>query len=121
MHLDRLNTLEQEALRSYLVYASGGLLYLDEHSLRRLLHILFSLTSRFLLTQPLAVDYPLEEYSHSIPRGNFCWDHPYTHFLRDEGWREVYYEITFIDEKEKFRAKQVSVSGLAIPTAHGKA
>ena len=115
VHLDRLNTLEQEALRSDLVYASGGLLYLDEHSLRRLLHVLFSLTGRFLLTQPLAIDYPMEEYSHSIPRGNFTWDHPYTHFLRDEGWRDVYYEIAVTDKKKKGRAKQVSVSGLAIP------
>ena len=111
VRLDRLDASEQEYLRSDLVYASGGLQYLDEHALRRFLCVLLPLAGRILFNQPLAIDFLMREHSRSTPRGNFSWNHPYTQYLVDEGWLDVHYEIGFIEES--FWAKNVSVSALS--------
>lgn len=108
VRLDRLDAREQDSLRSDLVYASGGLQFLDEPSLRRFLRVLLPLTRRILLTQPLAIDFLMQKHTHSTSRGNFSWNHPYTKYLAEEGWVNVHHEVGFIEEH--FWAKNANIS-----------
>jgi len=93
VHLDCLTSKEQTSLQSDLVYASGGLQYLDEHSLRRFLSIVRNSTTMFILVEPLAYEFLMEESTHSTPRSNFSWNHPYSHYFLETRWANVEYEV----------------------------
>jgi len=111
VRLDRLEPWELDPLKSDLVYASGGLNYLAEPSLRKFLTLVRPLTRRILFAEPLAIDFLMDDHSHSTPRGDFAWSHPYTSYLVDAGWAEVRYEIGFLEQH--YWAKMVNFSCLS--------
>lgn len=113
--LDRLNQEELESLKCDLVYASGGLQYLDEPSLKQFCKKLSLLTPRFLLAQPISADYDGKSDMHSSRRGTFSWNHPYVRYLADEGWTVVNYEFNSWDSSPW--AKTISLSAEIGPSS----
>ena len=89
LRLDEPDEAGMESLRGDLVYASGGLHYLDPESLRRLLVGTRSVARTFLLSQPLAKAYAADGPQASGPRGQLSWNHPYPRYLRETGWTRV--------------------------------
>jgi SAM-dependent methyltransferase len=80
---------EMANLRADLVYASGGLHYMDPLSLQRFFSRARELSSALLLSQPLFRAYPAGEAKESSPRGQLSWNHPYPYFLQQTGWARV--------------------------------
>lgn len=108
VRLDRLNEKEKKILKCDLIYASGGLQYLDEAHLIRFFKIINGLSKQIIFTQPLAIDFLMDKHIHSKKRGNFSWNHPYISILRQAGWQNITYSESFIDKN--YCAKQVYVS-----------
>jgi hypothetical protein len=98
VRLERTDPAEMEALRSDLLYASGGFHYLDERSLRRFLEHVRALTSVLLLSQPLDRAFVMEAHAHSRPRTQLSWNHSYAHYLREAGWVRVRWEEGVVDD-----------------------
>lgn len=98
VRLERTDPGEMEALRSDLVYASGGFHYLDERSLRRFLARVREVTSIILLSQPLDRAFSMEAHTRSTPRTQLSWNHPYARYLREAGWERVRWEEGVADE-----------------------
>jgi hypothetical protein len=98
VRLDLAEPSETAALRSDLLYASGGFHYLDERSLRSFLARARGLTGRLLLSQPLDRDYAMAAETRSRPRTQLSWNHPYAHYLREEGWTDVQWEEGLVDD-----------------------
>jgi trans-aconitate methyltransferase len=98
VRLEREEPAETDALRSDLLYASGGFHYLDEPSLRTFLARARGLTSHLLLSQPLDRDFVLDAHAHATPRTQLSWNHPYAHYLRETGWVGVEAEEGLVEE-----------------------
>jgi hypothetical protein len=98
VRLERADAVEREALRSDLLYASGGFHYLDEPSLRSLLGAARALTSRLLLSQPVDRSFVMDAHAGSTPRTQLSWNHPYTGYLREAGWVDVGSEEGLVEE-----------------------
>jgi trans-aconitate methyltransferase len=98
VRLERTDAAEMAPLASDLLYASGGLHYLDEPSLRSFLARVHGLTSRVLLSQPLDRGFSMEAHAGSMPRTQLSWNHPYARYLREAGWAQVQWEEGVVDE-----------------------
>ena len=105
--LDKLDTAAQDSLRVDLVFASGGLHYLDEITLRCFFEESATLTRYLLLAQPLAIDFLMQNHLTSLPRGNLSWSHPYLRYLDDAGWVDISYKVGFVEHQ--YWAKNVGV------------
>jgi trans-aconitate methyltransferase len=105
--LNRLSAADQISMQSDIVYTSGGLQYLDEPSLRRFLDIVQQSANRVLIQETLDPEFMMDENTHSTRRGNFTWNHPFTHYLADSGWTNI--EYGFSGPAENASAKNVSV------------
>jgi hypothetical protein len=98
VRLDLAEASETASLRSDLLYASGGLHYLDERSLRSFLGRARTVTSRLLLSQPLDRGFVMAREARSTPRTQLSWNHPYASYLREEGWAGVQWEEGLVDD-----------------------
>ena len=108
VRLDRLNEKEKKILKCDLIYASGGLQYLDEANLIRFFKIINGLSKQIIFAQPLAIDFLMDKHKHSKKRGNFSWNHPYTSILRQAGWQNITYSVSFVEKD--YWAKTVDIS-----------
>ena len=109
-----LGLLTEEAAKAFfadMVFASAGLTYLDELVLKEFLREIFTLTERLLLAEPLSLDFFIDKHSHSAPRGNFSWNHPYSLYMKESGWFDIEYKIDW--KEENYWAKTVSIKGRA--------
>ena len=74
-------------LRADVIYATGGLHYLDEGSLRALFARARKHAQAFLLSQPADVAFAAgDELQPARPRRRLSWNHPYARYLREAGW-----------------------------------
>jgi hypothetical protein len=89
VRLELTETAEVEALRADLVYASGGLHYMDEPSVRHFVARVRERSPLLLVSQPLDRAFAVEGNARSRPRGQLSWNHPYARYLREAGWRQV--------------------------------
>jgi cyclopropane fatty-acyl-phospholipid synthase-like methyltransferase len=89
LRMETSDDAEMENLRADLVYASGGLHYMDPSSLLRFFTCARALSSALLLSQPLTRPYPAGDAKESMPRGQLSWNHPYPSYLRQAGWSRV--------------------------------
>ncbi|HTS85872.1 MAG TPA: class I SAM-dependent methyltransferase [Usitatibacter sp.] len=110
--LDEPGEAGMESMRGDVVFASGGLHYLDPDSLRRLFAGTRSVAGAFLLSQPLARDYASDGPHGSSPRGQLSWNHPYPRYLREAGWKRV--SCSEGKTEELLHVKNVSVSADAV-------
>ena len=108
VRLDRLNQKEKKILKCDLIFASGGLQYLDEALLIRFFKIINGLSKQIIFAQPLAIDFLMDKHKHSKKRGNFSWNHPYISILRQAGWQNITYSVSFIEKH--YWAKTVNIS-----------
>jgi len=72
-----------------LMYASGGLHYLDPETLVRFLVWARPRVKRLYLSQPLDRDFDPTASKHSKGRGMLSWNHPYTRLLKEAGFASV--------------------------------
>jgi hypothetical protein len=98
VRLEMTDAPETVSLASDLLYASGGLHYLDESSLRRFFARTRELTSILLLSQPLDRAFAMDAHARSTPRTQLSWNHPYAHYLREAGWTSVRWEEGVVDD-----------------------
>jgi SAM-dependent methyltransferase len=108
--LDLLDTREMESLNVDLVFSSGSLTYLDEVSLRRFLGILRTMTKQVLFLENLSYKFDMQKDVHSTPNGDFAWNHSYTRYLDDEGWKDVSCVFDMIENRVE---QNVSVSSVS--------
>ena len=112
LKLDDPGDAGMQSLRGDVVYASGGLHYLDPESLLRLFVDTRSVASTFLLSQPLARAYPADGPQASSPRGQLSWNHPYPRYLREAGWTRITWSEGTTEELP--HVKNISVSAEAL-------
>jgi len=108
IRLDRLNENEIKLLHCDLIFASGGLQYLDELHLTQFLKIINGPCKYIMFTQPLSIDFLMDRHNNSSRRGNFSWNHPYTKILTKADWQNISYSVNFIEED--FLSKIVNFS-----------
>jgi SAM-dependent methyltransferase len=89
LRMETSDDAELQNLRADLIYASGGLHYMDPPSLLRFFTRARALSSALLLSQPLARAYPAGDSTESAPRGQLSWNHPYPRYLTQAGWLRV--------------------------------
>jgi SAM-dependent methyltransferase len=89
LRMETSDDAEMENLRADLVYASGGLHYMDPQSLLRFFIRARALSTALLLSQPLVRAYPAGDTRESTPRGQLSWNHPYPYYLKQAGWTRV--------------------------------
>jgi hypothetical protein len=80
---------EMQSLHADLVFASGGLHYLDEASLEEFFVAMRRWCPILLVSQPLDPSYDLESTAGSQPRRWLSWNHAYPLHLREAGWENV--------------------------------
>src|SRR5262249_62427510 len=98
LRLEETDGAEMESLRGALVYASGGLHYMDPPSLQRFFRRARGLAGALLLSQPLDRGYLVAEERVSRPRRQLSWNHPYPHYLRESGWTRIGWPGAFAEE-----------------------
>ena len=98
LRLENTAGAEMEALGGDLVYASGGLHYMDPESLRRFFGRARALTRALLLSQPLDRGYRVAGEQQSRPRRQLSWNHPYPLYLREAGWQRIAHSEGFAEE-----------------------
>jgi len=98
LRLEETDGAEMESLRGDLVYASGGLHYMDPPSLQRFFRRARGLAGALLLSQPLDRGYLVAEERVSRPRRQLSWNHPYPHYLRESGWTRIGWSEGFAEE-----------------------
>ncbi|MCH2171886.1 class I SAM-dependent methyltransferase [Myxococcota bacterium] len=72
-----------------LIFASGGLHYLDEHSLKRFFSDCRDVCETLLISQPLDTDFDPTQASKSSARRQLSWSHPYVRYLKESGWSQL--------------------------------
>ena len=84
--LESTSPQDRACLEADLVFASGGLHYMDEDSLKSFFTHCREACKTLLLSQPLAAAFdPLCE-NESTPRIQLSWSHPYVRYLKETGW-----------------------------------
>jgi hypothetical protein len=73
-------------LEADLVFASGGLHYMDERALKRFLVDCREVCTTLLLSQPLDAEFDPKCKAGSAPRVQLSWNHPYVDYLEQAGW-----------------------------------
>ena len=98
VRLDRLNEKEKKILKSDLIYASGGLQYLDEAQLFKFFKNANKLSTKILFAQPLKIDFLMDKHHNSTKRSQFSWNHSYTTLLERTNWQKIKYTVFFFEE-----------------------
>lgn len=77
---------DRARLEADLVFASGGLHYMDEDSLKNFFTRCREACKVLLLSQPLHAEFDPTDQTSSKPRIQLSWSHPYSRYLKQTGW-----------------------------------
>ncbi|MEE3326916.1 MAG: class I SAM-dependent methyltransferase, partial [Myxococcota bacterium] len=84
--LESTSPQHRARLEADLVFASGGLHYMDEYSLKSFFTLCREACKTLLLSQPLHASFDPAYEKRSTPRIQLSWNHPYTRYLTETGW-----------------------------------
>lgn len=86
-----------------LLYASGGLHYMDPPSLSQFLAWTVQHCGQLYLSQPMHRSYEPSKMESSTGRGMLSWNHPYPKMLQTAGWPVIGWKEGFLAEIPAFK------------------
>lgn len=98
LRMEETESTAMEALRVDLVFASGGLHYMDPEALGHFMARVHGLAGTLMLSQPLDRAYAVGTERVSQPRRQLSWNHPYPYCLSRAGWERIAWSEGIVEE-----------------------